>query len=51
LPDATRWIAGNVCCAVMKLGAGFEVARLRQRIAASPIMDWLARHTFSGRCQ
>ena len=40
-------LPGNVCCAVMKLGAGFEVARLRQRIAASPIMDWLARaHIF-----
>ncbi len=36
-------LPGNVCCAVMKLGQGFEVERLRQRLAESPIMDWLAR--------
>jgi len=36
-------LPGNVCCAVIKLGKGFDVARLRQRIAESPIMDWLAR--------
>ena len=36
-------LPGNVCCAVIKLDAGFDIARLRQRIAESPIMDWLAR--------
>ena len=36
-------LPGNVCCAVIKLGPGFDVERLRQRIAESPIMDWLAR--------
>ena len=36
-------LPGNVCCAVIKLGEGFDVERLRRRIAASPIMDWLAR--------
>ena len=36
-------LPGNVCCAVIKLGSGFDVERLRRRIAASPIMDWLAR--------
>ena len=36
-------LPGNVCCAVMKLGKGFEVERLRRRLAESPIMDWLAR--------
>jgi hypothetical protein len=36
-------LPGNVCCAVIKLGNGFDVKRLRRRIAESPIMDWLAR--------
>jgi hypothetical protein len=36
-------LPGNVCCAVIKLGEGFDVERLRRRIAESPIMDWLAR--------
>ena len=36
-------LPGNVCCAVIKLDQGFDVERLRQRIAESPIMDWLAR--------
>jgi len=36
-------LPGNVCCAVIKLGAGFDVERLRRRIAESPVMDWLAR--------
>lgn len=36
-------LPGNVCCAVIKLGPGFDVERLRRRIAESPIMDWLAR--------
>jgi hypothetical protein len=36
-------LPGNVCCAVIKLGDGFDVERLRRRIAESPVMDWLAR--------
>jgi hypothetical protein len=36
-------LPGNVCCAVMRLGAGLDMERLRRRIATSPIMDWLAR--------
>jgi hypothetical protein len=36
-------LPGNVCCAVIKLDRGFDVERLRRRIATSPIMDWLAR--------
>jgi hypothetical protein len=36
-------LPGNVCCAVIKLDKGFDVERLRRRIATSPIMDWLAR--------
>ena len=36
-------LPGNVCCAIIKLDQGFDVERLRRRIAASPIMDWLAR--------
>jgi len=36
-------LPGNVCCAVIKLGSGFDVERLRRRLAESPIMDWLAR--------
>jgi len=36
-------LPGNVCCAVIRLGAGLDMERLRQRIATSPIMDWLAR--------
>ena len=36
-------LPGNVCCAVIKLGNGFDVERLRRRIAESPVMDWLAR--------
>jgi len=40
-------LPGNVCCAVIKLGPGFEVERLRRRIAESPIMDWLARAKIS----
>ena len=34
---------GNVCCAVFRLGAGFDAERLRQRIATSPMMDWFSR--------
>ena len=40
-------LPGNVCCAVIKLGNGFDVERLRRRIDASPIMDWLARAKIS----
>ena len=40
-------LPGNVCCAVIKLGPGFDVERLRRRIAESPIMDWLARARLS----
>jgi hypothetical protein len=36
-------LPGNLCCAVIKLDNGFDVERLRRRIAESPIMDWLAR--------
>ena len=36
-------LPGNVCCAVMRLGNGFDVERLRRSLAGSPIMDWLAR--------
>jgi hypothetical protein len=36
-------LPGNVCCAVIKLGPGFDVERLRRRIAESPLLDWLAR--------
>lgn len=34
---------GNVCCAVMHLDRGFDVDRLRRRVAESPIFNWLAR--------
>lgn len=36
-------LQGNVCCAVMKLDQGFDLARFRKRLAESPIMNWLAR--------
>ncbi|MGA2244601.1 MAG: hypothetical protein ABSH48_06370 [Verrucomicrobiota bacterium] len=36
-------LPGNVCCAVIKLGNGFDVERLRRRIAESPLMAWMAR--------
>jgi hypothetical protein len=36
-------LPGNVCCAVMHLGQGFDPERLRWRMAESPVMDWLAR--------
>jgi len=34
---------GNVCCAVIRLGNGLDLTRLRQRIATSPVVDWLSR--------
>ncbi len=36
-------LPGNVCCAVHRLGPGLDVELLRQRIAASPLLNWLAR--------
>lgn len=36
-------LPGNVCCAAIKLGPGFDVERLKKRIAESSVMDWLAR--------
>ncbi len=36
-------LPGNVCCAVIRLGTGLDLERLRQRIATSPILDWVAR--------
>ncbi len=36
-------LQGNVCCAVLQLDKGFDVERLRRRVAESPFMDWLAR--------
>jgi hypothetical protein len=36
-------LPGNVCCAVIHLGQGFDPERLRRRIAESPITNWLAR--------
>ena len=36
-------LPGNVCCAVIKLGEGFDVELLQRRLTGSPIMDWLAR--------
>jgi hypothetical protein len=36
-------LPGNVCCAIIKLGKGFDADRLRRRITESPLMNWLAR--------
>jgi hypothetical protein len=36
-------LPGNLCCAIIKLDQGFDIERLRQRMAGSPIVDWLAR--------
>ena len=36
-------LPGNVCCAIIHLGPGFDAELLRRRIAESPVMDWLAR--------
>jgi hypothetical protein len=36
-------LSGNVCYIVMRLGNGLDVERLRQRIAASPVLDWISR--------
>jgi hypothetical protein len=36
-------LPGNVCRVALKLGPGLDTDLLRQRVAASPILDWLAR--------
>ncbi len=36
-------LPGNVCCAVIHLGPGFDTERLRRRITESPIANWLTR--------
>jgi len=36
-------LPGNVCCAIIRLGPGLDMERLRQRITSSPILDWLSR--------
>jgi hypothetical protein len=36
-------LPGNVCCVALRLDDGLDVELLRQRVAASPILDWLAR--------
>jgi hypothetical protein len=36
-------LPGNVCCAALRLGQGLDVEQLRQRVAASPLLDWIAR--------
>jgi hypothetical protein len=36
-------LPGNICCAVIQLANGFDLERLRRRIAESPIANWLAR--------
>jgi hypothetical protein len=34
---------GNVCRVAIELGRGLDTDRLRQRVAASPVLDWLGR--------
>jgi hypothetical protein len=36
-------LQGNICCAILELDRGFDVERLRRRLAESPLMNWLAR--------
>lgn len=36
-------LPGNVCCAVIRLGNGLDMDRLRQSLSTSPVLDWLAR--------
>jgi hypothetical protein len=36
-------LPGNVCRVVLRLDGGLDAARLRQRVAASPLFDWLPR--------
>jgi hypothetical protein len=40
-------LPGNVCCAIIKLGKGFDTDRFRRRISESPLVDWLARVRYS----
>ena len=35
--------SGNVCHIAIRLGNGLDVNLLRQRIAASPVLDWRKR--------
>jgi hypothetical protein len=36
-------LPGNVCRVALRLDGGLDAERLRKRVAASPILDWLAR--------
>jgi hypothetical protein len=36
-------LPGNICCASIRLGKGLDMERLRRSLAASPVLDWLAR--------
>jgi hypothetical protein len=36
-------LEGNICCAILRLGRGLDVARLRRRMKESLLMDWMAR--------
>jgi hypothetical protein len=36
-------LPGNVCRVALELGPGLDTERLRQRVATSPVLDWLAR--------
>ena len=36
-------LPGNICHAILQLEPGIDVEKLRKRLAASPIVDWLAR--------
>jgi hypothetical protein len=36
-------LPGNVCRVALELGRGLDTERLRQRVAASPVLDWLGR--------
>jgi hypothetical protein len=36
-------LPGNVCRVALRVEGGLDVAQLRERVAASPILDWLAR--------
>ena len=36
-------LSGNICYIAMRLGNGLDVECLRQRITASPVLDWISR--------
>lgn len=36
-------LKGNICCAILQLDRGFDIERLRRRMAESPFINWLAR--------